>query len=96
LAITKVYSYKKYYFILETIIKYTKVKVLKITETQDKTLKKMKSYKVNVSQFIRDAIKEKIDRDFLHLRPKIKINYCPFSNNTIKINNLNIREKWQK
>jgi post-segregation antitoxin (ccd killing protein) len=65
------------------MIKYTKVKVLKITETQDKTLKKIKSYKVNVSQFIRDAIKEKIDREFSNLKPKAKIEYCPFGNNTI-------------
>ena len=59
-------------------LKYTKVKVLKITETQDYTLQKIKSYNVNVSQFIRDAIKEKIDRDFATLKPKIKKEYCPF------------------
>jgi hypothetical protein len=36
---------------------YTKVKVIKITETQDLTLKKSRGYKINVEQFIRDAIK---------------------------------------
>jgi len=59
-------------------IKYTKVKVIKITETQDKTLKKMRSYNVNVSQFIRDAISEKIKREYNDLIPKPKKEYCPF------------------
>ena len=59
-------------------LKYTKVKVLKITEKQDYTLQKIKSYNINVSQFIRDAIKEKIDRDFTTLKPKIKKEYYPF------------------
>ena len=60
------------------MIKYTKVKVIKITETQDLTLKKMKSYKVNVCEFIRDAIKEKIDREYKDLIPKKKEVECPF------------------
>ena len=58
--------------------KYTKVKVIKITETQDATLKKMKSYKVNVSKFIREAINEKIKREYKDLIPKEKDKYCPF------------------
>ena len=60
------------------MINYTKVKVIKITESQDKTLKKMKSYKVNVSKFIRDAIKEKIEREYSNLIPKPKKEYTPF------------------
>lgn len=36
--------------------KYTKVKVLKITETQFNTLKKLDSYNINVADFIRAAI----------------------------------------
>jgi len=67
--------------------KYTKVKVLRISETQHNTLVKMKSYNVDVSQFIRDAIKEKIKRDYKELLPKPKPEYCPFSNNTIILNN---------
>ena len=58
--------------------KYTKVKVLRISETQDETLKKMKSYKVDVSKFIRDAISEKIKREYKELMPKPKKEYCPF------------------
>lgn len=64
---------------------YSKVKVIKITETQYKTLKKMESYNVKVSDFIRDAIKEKIERDYNDLVQKKKKEYCPFSNGTIII-----------
>jgi len=52
------------------MIKYTKVKVIKITPTQDETLKKLDSYKINVAQFIRDAISEKIKREYKDLIPK--------------------------
>lgn len=58
--------------------KYTKTKVLRISETQHKTLVKMKSYNVDVCQFIRDAIKEKIKREYSELVPKLKDEYCPF------------------
>ena len=38
----------------------------------------MKSYKVNVSKFIREAINEKIKREYKDLIPKEKDKYCPF------------------
>jgi len=60
------------------MIKYSKVKVIKITEVQHKTLKKLDSYQINVSQFIRDAINEKIQREYKDLMPKVKKEYCPF------------------
>lgn len=63
--------------------KYTKVKVLRISETQHKTLVKMKEYNIDVSEFIRQSIKEKIIREYSELLPKKKLEYCPFSNNTI-------------
>lgn len=59
-------------------IKYTKVKVIKITEIQYNTLKKIASYKVNVSQFIREAIQEKIQREHKILIPKPKKKDYPF------------------
>lgn len=65
--------------------KYNKIKVLRISEVQDETLKKMKLLGVDVSQFCRIAIKEKIKRDYNELLPKQKIEYCPFSNGTIKL-----------
>ena len=57
---------------------YTKIKHLRITEAQHNTLVKMKSYNVDVSEFIRQAIKEKIKRDYNNLIPKPKKEYCPF------------------
>ena len=58
--------------------KYTKVKVLRVSEVQHETLVKMKDYNVDVSQFIRNAIAEKIKRDYKDLIPKPKKEYCPF------------------
>ena len=58
--------------------KYTKTKVLRISETQHLTLQKMKSYNVDVSEFIRQAIKEKIAREYNELKPKPKKIKCPF------------------
>ncbi|HRH58453.1 MAG TPA: hypothetical protein PLS10_12435 [Chitinophagales bacterium] len=59
-------------------IKYTKVKVIKITEIQHKTLLKLDSYNINVADFIRNAIAEKIKREYSDLMPKPKKEYCPF------------------
>lgn len=56
---------------------YTKTKVIRISESQLKTLQKMKSYNVDVGHFIREAIKEKIQREYKDLIPKVKSN-CPF------------------
>ena len=55
-----------------------KTKVIRISETQDLTLQKMKSYKIDVGKFIRDAISEKIKREYSNLIPKAKEEYCPF------------------
>ena len=38
----------------------------------------MKLYNVDVAQFIRDAIAEKIKREYSELIPKQKKIYCPF------------------
>lgn len=50
---------------------YTKTKVIRISETQLKTLQKMKVYNVDVGQFIREAIAEKIKREYKELILKI-------------------------
>jgi len=55
----------------------TKTKVIRISESQHITLKKMKSYNVDVGKFVRDAISEKIKREYKDLIPKVK-NTCPF------------------
>jgi predicted CopG family antitoxin len=57
---------------------YTKTKVIRISETQLKTLQKMKSYNVDVGNFIREAIQEKIKRDYQELILKPKKSECPF------------------
>jgi len=56
----------------------TKTKVIRISESQLKTLQKMKSYNVDVAQFIRDSIAEKIKREYQDLLPKPKKEYCPY------------------
>ena len=65
---------------------YTEVITLKISKVQKKTLDKLRSRKIKVSHFIRQAIKEKIERDVLELVDKSKILYCPFSGGTIILN----------
>jgi post-segregation antitoxin (ccd killing protein) len=60
------------------MIKYTKVKVIKITYQQYETLEKLRNRKVNVANFIRTAIAEKIQRDAKDLIIKPKKEYCPF------------------
>jgi len=49
---------------------YTKTKVIRISETQLLTLQKMKSYNIDVGKFIRDAIAEKIKKEYSELIPK--------------------------
>jgi hypothetical protein len=58
-------------------IKYTKSKVIKLTEVQYETLKKLENYNVRVCDFIRIAIQEKLERD-KHEILKPKKEYCPF------------------
>jgi len=57
---------------------YTQTKVIRITETQLMTLHKMKSYNVDVGKFIRDAISEKIKREYQDLIQKQETIKCPF------------------
>lgn len=49
-------------------LQYTNKKLIGFTEEQHKSLQILNSYNVNINQFIRSAIKEKIKRDW----PKIK------------------------
>lgn len=57
--------------------KYTKTKVIRITDFQHQTLQKMKTLNVDVGNFIRSAIQEKLERDkYEILKPKAE--KCPF------------------
>ena len=58
--------------------KYTERQVVMISETQKNSLEVLKSYNINVSQFIRQAIKEKIRRDWKGIREEKNGNKCPF------------------
>ena len=57
---------------------YTEVFTLKISSTQKRTLEKLKSRNIKVSDFVRKAIAEKIKRDYAELQQKPKKEYCPF------------------
>lgn len=51
-------------------MKLSKTKTIRISDTQHQTLVKMKSYNIDVGRFIREAIKEKINREYQHLKPE--------------------------
>ena len=57
---------------------YTEVFTLKISSTQKRTLEKLKSRNIKVSDFVRKAISEKIKREYENLKEKPKDEYCPF------------------
>ena len=60
------------------MLRYTEKVTIKVSKTQKQTLDKLKLRNVKVSQFIRDAIKEKINREAEELKPKPKKIKCPF------------------
>ena len=49
---------------------FTKVKVIRISEKQHNTLVKMKSYNVDVGKFIREAVRDKINKEYKYLTAK--------------------------
>lgn len=65
--------------------KLNKVKVIRISETQHNTLVKMKSYNVDVGNFIRNSIKEKIERDYSYLIDKKHTDNDSFSLSLSKV-----------
>lgn len=58
--------------------KYTEIQTFKISLIQKQTLNKMKQNKVCISNFIRNAIKEKINREYSQLIIELKKADCPF------------------
>jgi hypothetical protein len=52
-------------------------KVISFTEQQKKSLKKLEEYDVNVNEFIRIAIREKLSREWKGIKES-KDNKCPF------------------
>ena len=53
-------------------------KVICFTQQQKKALKTLENYEVNVNRFIRDAIAEKLKRDWKMIKEKRNREYCPF------------------
>lgn len=59
-------------------MKLTKTKTIRISEQQHNTLVKMKSYNVDVGRFIRDAIKEKINKEYSYMMEKKQLPLSEF------------------
>lgn len=58
--------------------KLTKSKTVRFTETQINSLKILESYNVNLNRFIREAVKEKLQRDWENIKEKKEKIFCPF------------------
>jgi hypothetical protein len=56
----------------------TKIHKVRITEQQAYAFEQLKKYDVNLSQFIRQAIKEKLSRDWKQIKESKKKSKCPF------------------
>lgn len=59
------------------MLRYTEKITIKVSATQKETLNKLRDRNVKVANFIREAIREKINREAEELKPKPK-NICPF------------------
>jgi len=56
----------------------TVIKTIRFTGKQAESLKKLADYDVNVSHFIRQAIKEKLSKDWKQIKEKKNKAVCPF------------------
>lgn len=56
----------------------THIHKVRLTEQQFNSLQVLKSYNVNTSQFIRQAIKEKLQREWKSIKEQRNKEYCPF------------------
>jgi hypothetical protein len=56
----------------------TKSKTIRFSETQMNSLSILESYGVNVNQFIRLAVKEKLQKDWKIIKEKKEKIICPF------------------
>ena len=60
--------------------KYTERKTFCFSKQQIKTMQKMKEkYHIDISDFMRDAFREKLQRERYELIHKELVNICPFS-----------------
>lgn len=56
----------------------TKSKTIRFSETQMNSLAILESYGINVNQFIRLAVKEKLQKDWKTIKEKKEKIICPF------------------
>jgi len=56
----------------------TEILNIRISKEQKQTLGKLKEYNVNVAQFVRNAIKEKLQRQKAEIITNYKNIECPF------------------
>ena len=56
----------------------TEILKVRISKEQKETLDKLKEYNVNVAQFVRNAIKEKLQREKAEIITNYKNLQCPF------------------
>ena len=75
--ITLKYTEQKYYKNIMKLL-YNCVFTLKISKVQKRTLDKLKSKNIKVSSFVRNAIEEKIERDYKELIEKPEKIKMPF------------------
>jgi post-segregation antitoxin (ccd killing protein) len=59
-------------------MKKTVIHKVRLSENQANSLNILKSYNVNISQFIRQAIKEKLQRDWKSIKQNKQKTKCPF------------------
>jgi hypothetical protein len=59
-------------------IKYNKPRTIKFSEVQDNTLNKLASYNINVAEFVRQAVAEKLKREKIEIVKIKEKNKCPF------------------
>lgn len=57
---------------------YTYKKQIGFTESQRKSLSVLEQYGINVNQFIRQAVKEKIIREWKQIKEQKNKTKCPF------------------
>jgi post-segregation antitoxin (ccd killing protein) len=55
----------------------TEILNIRISKEQKQTLDKLKEYNVNVAQFVRNAIKEKLEREKAEIITNYKNSECP-------------------
>ena len=53
-------------------------KVVGFTKQQKEAFETLENYGVNINQFIRSAVKDKIQREWKSIKEKKQTNKCPF------------------